>query len=272
MDPIRLGLLAAAVAAAAAAAVFLLSRLRGRGGGAAAGPSLATGFLAGYLVVAGIPAGPPAETWQWLLPIAAAAAVLASAEGFASGRAPLLRWAPRLAVAFLAARVTLLPGDRTPPALAGAVLGIAALGGALEGGAAREGPRSLLAIVLATAAATAASLGVSGSMLLGQLAGGLAAAAGACLLLSWRFPPAVGAVPAFAAAVLGGLLLNGVELTEMPRPAALLLAAAPFGAWLPLPASWSGSRRAALARIGAVVLLAGTGAAVAVAQSPPLDY
>jgi hypothetical protein len=272
MDPVRLGLLAAAVSAAVAAAAFLLSRLRGRGGAAAAGPALAAGFVAGYLVVAGLPKGTPAETWQWLLPIAAAAAVLASAEGFAARRAPLLRWAPRLALASFAAWAALLPDHRTAPGLAGAALGIAALGGGLEGAAARAGPRSSLAIVLAAAAAAAVSLGVSGSMLLGQMGGGLAAAAGACLLLTVRFPPGVGAVPAVAATVLGSLLLDGVELTDMPRITALLVAAAPLAAWAPVPASWSGTRRAALARIALVVLVAGAGAAVAVAESPPMDF
>src|SRR5258706_8133581 len=156
MDPVLLGLVASAVAAVAAAAALLLGR--------SAGPALAAGFSSGFLVVAGIPRSPPAETWQWLLPLAIAGGILAPLEGLASGRAPLLRWIPRAALALFAAGVSLLPAHRTVAAVGGAAAGILALGSALEAAATPAGPRSLLAILLPAAGGSAAALGISRSM------------------------------------------------------------------------------------------------------------
>jgi len=272
VNPVLLALLAAAVAAAAAAGTWLLARriARGRGEGSAAGPALAAGYVAGHLVVAGPPRIPPAEAWQWLLPLAVAGALLGAAGDRLSRRDPWWRWGLFPAVVLAALGVTLQ--ERTALALGGYGLGFVLLREVLGGAARIAGPRPFLAALAGTSAATAGSLVISGWMLLGQAAGGLAAAAGAAFLLAGRFPAAAGSAVPVAALLLGFLCLDGVLYAELPRAAALLLAAAPLGAWAPVPGREARPLRAAAVRVALVALLAGAAVAVAVVASPPMDY
>jgi hypothetical protein len=272
MNPVLLAFLAAAVAGATAAGVFLCSRLlfRDRPEGIPAGPALAAGYAAGHVVVAGIPRGLPAEAWQWLLPVAVVAAALGHVQDRLTRRDPWWRWAlfPAVALGFAAASY---PAGTVMAACLFA-LAFVALREVLRNAARRAGPRPFLAALAVTAGAAAASCVVSGWMLLGQAAGGLAAAAAACFLLAGRFPAsAAGAVPV-AALLLGGILLDGSLYAELPRASAVLLAAAPLGAWAPAPRGEVRPLRAALLRVGLVALLAGAALAVAVACSPPMDY
>lgn len=212
MDPLPLILRAGLVPAAAAALCLFLKR----------GPGLAVaaGYAAGHLAVSGIPRGLPAESWQWLLPIALASGILA-APG----------WLPR------------------------------------------PGRPALLDLALVAGAGSLA-LFFSGTMLLAQLGGALAAGLAACLLCGRALSaPCLDAAPV-TGLLLGGLLYTGVRYAEMPMASALLLAAASAGGWL-LPAALKERLKpwqAALLGAVPVVALAGAAVAVAVAASPPLDY
>jgi hypothetical protein len=248
MAPPLLALLAAAVAAAAAAGTYRLSRRRE--GGTPAGPALAAGVVAAFVVVGGLPKGLPAEAWQWLPPFA----LLAGGLGLVPdpwGRRAVV---PALALGLVLATVP----ERTFVAVGGLLLGFLALAEVVRGAALRAGPRPLLA------ALAVASLVVSGWMLLGQAAGGLAAAAGAVFLLAGRSPASAGSAVAAGTLLLGGLLLDGSLYAELPRASAVLLAGALLGAWIPF--------RSSIARVGAVALLAAAAVAVALAASPPMDY
>jgi hypothetical protein len=254
MAPPLLALLAAAVAAAAAAGTYRLSRRRE--GGTPAGPALAAGVVAAFVVVGGLPKGLPAEAWQWLPPFA----LLAGGLGLVPdpwGRRAVV---PALALGLVLATVP----ERTFVAVGGLLLGFLALAEVVRGAALRAGPRPLLAALAVAAAGTAASLVVSGWMLLGQAAGGLAAAAGAVFLLAGRSPASAGSAVAAGTLLLGGLLLDGSLYAELPRASAVLLAGALLGAWIPF--------RSSIARVGAVALLAAAAVAVALAASPPMDY
>ncbi len=155
------------------------------------------------------------------------------------------------------------------------LLPVAGAGGilAMAGWLPRPGRPALLDLVLATGAGSL-TLFFSGTMLFAQLGGALAAGLLACFLCARALSaPAADAAP-LAGALLAGLWYNGVRYAEMPLASALLLAVAPAGGWL-LPGFLAGRLRpwqAALLRAVPVAVLAGAGAAVAVAASPPLDY
>ena len=114
---------------------------------------------------------------------------------------------------------------------------VLALGGLSAEALARRLPgllAPLLWMAVGTAAALSLVLGASGS--LGQLAGALAAVAGAALVLALRQPrPGLAGGGAFAAWLLiGGLLLAGVYAAELPPGSAVLLALAPHAPWAAL--------------------------------------
>ncbi len=141
-------------------------------------------------------------------------------------------------------------------------------------GAARAGGGTFLLAVAVTAGATAVSVVVSGWMQLGQLSGPIAAGAGACLLLVRWIPVAPAGAVVVVGTLLAGIRLDGLQYSDLPLPAALLLAAAPLGAWIPARALGAQPKpRAVLAiRTLAVALLAGAAVAIAAHESPPMGY
>ncbi len=275
MDPVRAALLAGLLPAVVAAAVLLLAGRLGPGGARlAAGPAVAAGVIAGQYALSGLPRGLPAEAWQWIPPLAAAAGILGALEARAAGTPAPLRWGWRTALAGWGAFVSVPPGDRTAILVGGLAAGTLVLLALLDRGARGEAAAAFAPAVAAAAVGTAVALGLSGTVLLAQVAGTLAAGSGAAAALSLRRPalPAGAVLP--SGVVLAALLPNGALFAELPVAAALLLAAAPLGTLLPdgllrpLPRPWM----RAGARVGAAVLLAGGAAAVAFAASPGTGY
>ena len=252
MDPLGLALVAGLVPALTAGLSLLLWRK-------APGLAVAAGYAAGHLASRGLPRGIPNEAWQWLLPLALAGAGLAALEG----PGPWRRWLPRTALVAGLLAVT-LPREGLLRVAVSGLLTLALLA-SLDGLEDRLPPAFGLGVLAATSGAGAAALLFSGSVLQAELGGSLAAALGACLLLRrWR-PPSPAGRPLVAGTLLAGLLLNGVFYSDLPVPSALLLAGAPAAAL-----SLKGPGLAA--RGAAAGLLAGAGAAVAFAHSPPLSF
>ncbi|MBI5369363.1 MAG: hypothetical protein HZA54_20170, partial [Planctomycetes bacterium] len=220
---------------------------------------------AGHLVLFGRPTFPPAEAtllWVWL-------ALPAAAVGVADAFAPRpLRWALRPVLAALAAAAVLHfligPGRRfagwgaaLPEVAGGATATLASWVGVEAWSARRPRGVALPLLLLAVASVAAAALAFSGSVVLGQLAGVLAAAAGAALVAGLLRPPAVAhlacALPVLLP-LLAVLVLSGHFYSDLPMASALLLAAAPLGAWAgDLPAC--ARRGAAWSRAAAALAL-----------------
>jgi hypothetical protein len=235
MEPLPL-VLGLAVSAAVMGAIVLAGRF-GRAARLVSPSSwraigLAAAYLAGHLYVHGWPGLPPAESagWPfWLALPALAAALAASAEAapvwlrlglviLASASAPLAMLRSRIANAWS-------PGE--------SALAVAAIGAALAAwcllliGVERRGATKLLftQAALSVLAAFAAIL-LSGSVVLGRLAGAVAAALGAAALLAPlasgdpRRSGSLAAVPI----VLGSILIAAVVYAELPAWSAGCLA------------------------------------------------
>lgn len=235
-------LVPAAVAAVLLALVFRVWR-RGSAAGGAHGSipvALAAAFCSGAVLLYGWPTVPPVAATDWLFLLLVGVAALAAVD--ASWRAPTaVRWLVGLAVSLAVPR--LLFQQMLTHTWTGAdgwiwtgSLGVAlfVVWTGLETLASRV-PGPFLPLALTLVASTAAlALLTSGSALLGQLAGALAAGLGALFLLTLlRRDLAIArggvAVPAVA---LGGLVGIGYFYAELPWTAALLLLGAPLLGWL----------------------------------------
>jgi hypothetical protein len=205
--------------------------------GAWAGPlALGAGTLLAQILIQGIPPLPPLEATHWIPLLVLAAAVLgalvnalklpawlrhALAAGF-SALIPFLTLRPLLGSGWSALEAAAWLG--------GSAAGIFLLWTVLEAAAHQtQGPVVPVALGAITAG-TALVLVLTGSILLGQLAGGLAASLGAVALLAlWNPERSLGRggvapwVTAFAA-----LWLNGAVYSEMTILPGVLLASAPL--------------------------------------------
>jgi hypothetical protein len=272
VDPVHIAIFAAAIPAAVSAAVFLvLRRLRRGAGGADAGVGIAAGFLAGFAGVGGLPSFPILDAWRWLFFIALAGGALAVIASRVSDPPEAIRWTLRAALAVFAAWATV--GGKSAVWLAGVFAATIALVWFADGVARRTGPSTFLAATLVVATGTAVSTGVSNFAMLGQVAGGLCAALGACLLLSWFVPVSVRGAVALVGVLVAAIALNGFAYADLPAWSAALLGAAAPAAWLAAIFSESlpGRRRSALV-VAAAAVFAGAAVAVAVASSEPLVY
>ena len=235
-----------AVSAVVLGVALAVGRVRGLGT-RAADWGVALGVGAGAAVIhlgrdwrPGFPPLDVADRTPWLVPAALAVGLLGPMLERGGGAA----WPRRVGLFLLATLVYVAILGPILPATAGtraglgwlavtAVLVLAAwenvawLTVRVEGGA-------LLGSWLAVAAGTGVVLLVSGSLTLGQLGLALASALVAPLLLSWRWPlgPSVRSAAPIVLAVLTALLLNGHVYASLPTASALLVAAAPAGAWL----------------------------------------
>lgn len=243
---------------------------RGWPGALAVGP----GFLAAFLLIKGWKTV-PGEVAGWLGHAAFLATALGLVEGLWPARAKL-RWALRAVAVLLVLLATLRPklGRWEPGTIAAALLGLELLGlsfwlatdrlrAALPGpGPDPQAGGLVAALGLAgLVGASAGLLGGSGSALMGQLGGALAAASAPIALAAWwrpGLPLLRGAAPALTL-LLGALVLNGAFYTGAMRTAVpLLLLLAPWGANLallpPLRArpAW---QRAAVAAAGVLLPL-----------------
>lgn len=194
----------------------------------------ALGFGAAFLAAAYATGAcgrfPPVESWQWIVYLAAAAAIIGAAE--ANGWLRGARW-PVLAV--FAGGAVLLVGSWVPAYRAwqaGALAIVAALLAVLEAMHDRRGASIPFALCLAFTGASVILL-LAENLKLALLAGAIAASLGAATSLAWwrpRMRPLAGAMPLLAV-TLPGLLLSGKFLTYSAVPAwsFIFAAAAPIG-------------------------------------------
>ncbi|HKE01255.1 MAG TPA: hypothetical protein VKE69_09615, partial [Planctomycetota bacterium] len=226
MDPTQALLFGVALPAAVAGVALLVAgvtRLR-----FLAAAAVALAFAAAFVEIVGRPSFPPKESTHWLPWVAAAAVAAALLEP-----SPLLGKAVR-AIACVAVPVVFLsrlPGSWTEPTrvvwAAALVGGTAVVWLSLDGLARAAAPSAMLAATWIVAAASAVAIGLSGSAVLGQLAGAVAAALGAALVLCvWKPASAVapGVVPAVAL-LLPALWICGRFFAELPLSAMACLAA-----------------------------------------------
>jgi hypothetical protein len=245
-----------AIAAAVFATAWRPWRAEAPAGAGRWGAALAFGlaFLAAGYPVEAWTGFPPHESWKWVAPLAAAAALVGAADalGWLGGA----RW-PLLA-ALAGGSAFLLAGAWVPghwawrAALASIVLAHCAVLGRGE----RAGASTALALCAAFAGGSVILL-LAETLKLALLAGALAASLGAAAGLAlWRprIAPLRGAVPILAVA-LPGLLLSGFFLTYSPVPAwSFVLASAAPAAILAAGRPWL---RAACAAAATAVAVAG---------------
>ena len=274
MDPAAIALFTALLPAVAAALVFLAVRWtqRGRAEALAAGAALAAGTVAGYCGAVGLPRFPPAESWQWVLPISVAGGVLAAAEAAFPGAPAAVRWSLRAALVAFAVWASLL--DHSPLPVAGLAAAAIVFAWTLARTAAGSTAAAYLPALLVAAVGASVAIGVSNWMDGGRIAGGFAAATGGCLVASLRFPAASRDAVAVAAPVFVTLLVSGCVVAALPVSAAVLLAASPAAAWLADAAIGARETRVprALLRAAAAAVPAGAAIAIAVVNSPKLEY
>ena len=286
-----------ALPAAATGLLLVLARLAG-GGAWAAALALGAGDLAAHVALRGWRGWVPKESLDWIA-ASAAAGLVVGALGLTRRGPTALRVLLRAALAFAAAwfvagRVLARRGELSAVLGEMALVAAAAAAGwsLLESrrdaddtggtaGAAR--PSWLPPLMLTTAAGSAAlAVGLSGSVVLGQLTGALAAALGGALVATrLRLAPPLlpGAAPVVALTLLGLLLAASVHASLPPLAAALLALAA----LVPPPAAGVGGGSAAgasgaaglwagLQRLLVVGALGGAAVGVALRASPPLDF
>jgi len=263
-----LGFLVPALVAAAALALGWRGRQPAEGRGWVAALAVAAGYAAGHAAILGLPPFPPIDVTHWAFYIALAAGMLCGLPwpggGTAGGRAAL-----RAALALAVPLVVLWPRARhawsLPQSalwLAGSALAIFALSAALESLVGRRGARGVPPGLTVGTALASATLLASGSALVAQLAGALAAPLGALAVGAWLWPArsALGAALPFAS-LFSTLLLLGFHYVEMPASSALLLALFPLSPWLVELAPLR--RLPGRAQSAAATVLCGTPAAVA---------
>jgi hypothetical protein len=198
------------------------------------------GYVAAQLLLLGLPAFPPLDTTQWLLVLALVATLWGLAEAEDLGprwSRALVSLVISLGSGYLLLR-PLLGSTWTAatgwPWIAGMGLAIFALWQALGIWARRAEPIALPLVLMIWVAGTGLVLALSGSVLLGQLGGALAATLAAALLLElWNPAKAItSAAIAPLVVILSGLLLNGAFYSETPVGSVVLLVVSPGVAWL----------------------------------------
>lgn len=222
--------------------------LAGIWGGAAA---FALAYVAVHLAVGGTPGFLPTDDKQWLPYMAVLAGAAGLVEAFFYQK-KWLRWLLRTAAALLTYGLVLgfmiehhWSAGVTAMWLGALTLGTLAIIDALDSvGEAHPGASLPLAMVV-LASGAAVTLAMTGSAMLGQIMGGLAAASGASLVLAWwqpRLRVSRGGATVFGV-LYGGLLAFGYATTADIPPlaeafahnqtlATLLAAAAPLMLWI----------------------------------------
>lgn len=213
------------------------------GGAIALGASYAVGHV---WLHSRWPPFPPAERKDWLVYLALAATGLGLLDSLLM-RPAWSRWGKRAILAGAAVWLLLrtkfanpedawaqhpLEGAACLACLAAAML---ALWGNLEALAERLPGATMPLVLLQVAVGTAGILGLYHSLSLAQLAGAVAAALGASVLVAWWNPAlslARGAVPVVTTLLSGLWIVGYVGLDEPPPACFALLAAAPAAAWI----------------------------------------
>jgi hypothetical protein len=252
--------------------------------GAPASVALALGaaVLAARLGTAPLPRQfPPIDVTDWIPVIVLVAMLLGLCESLRPSPA-WARWENRVLLALLVLRLILGPlpdVDWTTRAnltwLAGLLVASLAAWANVDALAARRPTAPLGASLVITIASTALALLLSGTLVLAQIGAALAAALGAVYLVSWRLPAgslAPGGTPVLVA-TCSALLIEGHVYAGLAPAAAVLLASAPFGAWLGSagPARRLAPWQATLLGLVASLVPAGVAVGLVLAASPG-DY
>lgn len=285
LDAILLGVVLPAVAAAAVLlAAWRPWRKAASPTGTIGAGALAIGlaYAAGYAGLVGWPPFPPVEASQWIVYLQLAAVGLFLLERMTSRPPNWLRWGFRIGLVAVSLVLILRPmmtyswsPGRTAGWVAG--LGVLALAFWLELEWVLPGVEALSSWLVLTIVAVgcALCLAMSGSLLLGQLGGVLAAAAAGATVLAFlpggrTIDRASVRVPAV---ILTCLLLSGYFYSELPAISALLVIAAPLAARSVPEASLTGRHPFVVAVVRGVAVAVPIVVAViiAFASSPPFD-
>ncbi|PCJ61001.1 MAG: hypothetical protein COA73_07855 [Candidatus Hydrogenedentota bacterium] len=222
-------------------AVFRLWRRKsihdkGHWGGALA---LGTGIIAGYIALLGVPPLKPSQAVDWL-PYMSAVAVIGGVGQPWWGR----KWFTFIPVLFLLAAIVLSiqlqnkiryswDGIEIAIWIGGLAGAVSLVGWNLERVADRRTGVSMPLAMWTWCAMGSVLLVLSGSALLGQIMGGLAAVFGAAVVLAWwnkGFTLTQGAMSVLAL-LYGSLLAQGYFYAETPMVSAVLAAGAPLVLW-----------------------------------------
>ncbi len=232
------------------------------------------GAVAAYVPVRGFPGLPPSDASVWALWMGFVAAAEVIAERVLP---PAGRWASRSIVALLTIFLIVRPlvGSIWPAmtstlVLVGSMAVVVALW-ELLGRRAESMPGPAVPLAMAgLSAGTATVLGVSGTALLAQTAGGLAGAWGVVMLFAlWRTELTSDSAVGPTVVVLSGLVVGGFNYADLGWWSVVFMAAAAFAvALVRLPAGIASGWRAAIG-LGVVVALF-SGAAIAASVVPQL--
>ncbi len=209
----------------------------GHWGGAAA---LALGFLSAYLILVSWPQMPPKKAMDWMPYLVLIAGVAGVTQRY-WGKRWYARFSLNLLLGALFAGVLLRSylqntWDRVEGIIwiAGLAAATTILRNTLERLATKRTGASLPLSLCLFSAVSSVAYTLSGSALLGQLTGALAAVFGAAILLAWWAPGlslAAGTLTVFAP-VYVGLLIQAHFYSELPLISAVLLYLTPFLLWL----------------------------------------
>jgi hypothetical protein len=272
---------AALAAAVAAALLFVFARWwksASRCGGAIA---IGAGYVAGHVFAAGWPLFPPRNATHWLVSFAVIGVITAAADALVrpKGTVRLVTWA---IICTIACRLILQPKFSYAWSAAegwlrvfSIALGVVVLTCCLDLVERRPfGAATLFSVTTILCGGAFIALILSGSLLLGQLAGILMAVAVTCFLLiiavTAPFHPSGAAGP--LSLVCAGLWVSGFFYAELPAASALLLALAPAIALLPVGKESYSQSRVLAYRIAFVAVPVALAVVVALHASPPLDY
>lgn len=232
---------------------------RGHWGGALA---FAGAYFAAHVLLVSWPAMPPEQSAEWQAWIALALGAVGVAQRWWGARW-FIAWPMRLAIAVGVCFALLQSPMENTWGRTEALLWVGGLSilltvvwHSLEIIAAYRGGASLPLGLSAWCAIGAGTFTVAGSGVLGQLAGGLAAACGAAVVLSWWAPGIrlSGGALAALAPLYFGLVLRSHFFGELTIWAAALLAGAPFALWFGEQRKFHYTRpwKAALVRMAAI--------------------
>ena len=190
------------------------------------------GSLAAFVAVKGrLPELPPTSASEWPLWMGALAAVYGLLVGSTSVPTPA-RWAARVAGSGATAYLVLAPLLGRPESagaawIVGGAVALVGIWSALESCAEVHAGVALPLALTVWATAVATTLGLTGSALLAQAAGGLVTALGVVMVASLLRPELRWARSGLGPVVLtlGGLVLAGVHWSDLPAASAALLGA-----------------------------------------------
>jgi hypothetical protein len=272
---------AALAAAVAALLLFVFARWWKSANRCAGAVAIGAGYVAGHVLAAGWSPFPPRHATHWLFWFAVIGVVAAVADALVrpKGTVRLVAWA---IICPIACRLILQPKFSYAWSAAEGWLrvfaiafGIVVLTFCLDRVERRPfGTATLFSVATVLCGGTCVALILSGSLLLGQLAGVLSAIAAACFLLIMAvrvpFHPSGAAAP--LSLVCAGLWLSGFFYAELPAASALVLGLAPALALLPVAKESHSQSRVLAYRTAFVAVPVALAVVLAYHASPPLDY